>query len=432
MAKKGIAVLTSSGSAVHKLLEDGTAHLGNDLGSCTITLKGSKIELANLDVASATGNTGSIAHAVNAISSSMGQEITDSATRIGAITGSFDDLAEAAFGAGADRGQADYTAVRSSTGVIASATSMLNADQKLDEETVRQRNLLNDLEHTSVVNGEETSTRQNSVRRKIAVEVGDSLAVLSAAGVDNLAEMATSLSQNRNMARDVLVAVAARIDLLDGANNGNSELNQMNSTLNDVSGTIEANRLLNEYGDDAAGTQGTQYVHNQDIRKMNEVMGINADGTHVSVTVNTDGAPLTAAMLPAERDAAIANAANTLDSEVDTLVDTHFQSTGNATTLTMTAGSATLNGSMTMADGTSTFQVPVISAGSSLVNSSDNGTYQTGDEEAGAGSQLAHSGKCFYLDMADDFSRKRFPQGNKFYFCENGIWFPSEMLLDEV
>ena len=443
MAKKGIAVLQSSdGSAVHKLLEDGTAHLGNDQASCTITLKGSKIVLADLDVKSATGTlTGSVAHAVNAISSSMGQEIIDSAARIGAITGSFDNLAEAAFGENADRGQDDYTAVRSSVGVIASATSMLNADQKLDEEVVRQRLVLDDMEHTDIsANGKATS-----VRKKIADVVGDAVNTqLDAEGVQNLQDMADSLNNDRNFARTVLLSVANKIDELDGQSAGAS-LRQLDSTLNDVSGTIEANRLKNELLDvsahpDTAGVHGTQYTHNADIRKMNEVMGINADGTHASVTVLAeDGALDSATDGPVARDVKLANAANTLDSEIDGLLDkldqngaqiAHFKAdTGETITLTMTAGSATMGGSLTS---TGTFGVPVVTAGSTLVATDGSGAYQQGTEVAGGGDQIAHSGKVFYLAMADDPSRTRFPQGNKFYFNENGMWFPSEMLLEDV
>ena len=441
MAKKGIAVLQSSdGSAVHKLLEDGTAHLGNDQASCTITLKGSKIVLADLDVKSATGTlTGSVAHAMNAISSSMGQEIIDSAARIGAITGSFDNLAEAAFGAGADRGNNAY--VQSSIGVIASATSMLNADQKLDEEVVRQRLALDDMEHTDIsANGKATS-----VRKKIADVVGDAVNTqLSADGVQNLQDMATSLTNDRNFARTVLLSVANKIDELHGQSAGAS-LRQLDSTLNDVSGTIEANRLKNELLDvsahpDTAGVHGTQYTHNADIRKMNEVMGINADGTHASVTVLAeDGALDSATDGPVARDVKLANAANTLDSEIDGLLDklngegaqiAHFKAdTGETITLTMTAGSATMGGSLTS---TGTFGVPVVTAGSTLVATDGSGAYQQGTEVAGGGDQIAHSGKVFYLAMADDPSRTRFPQGNKFYFNENGMWFPSEMLLEDV
>jgi hypothetical protein len=443
MTKKGIAVLQSSdGNPVHKLLEDGTAHLGNDQVTCTITLQGSKIELADLDVQSATGTlTGSVAHAMNAISSSMRQEIIDSANRINTITGSFDDLSDAAFGENSDRSNTVYAA--GSTGVITAATSMLNADQLLDEEVVRQRLALDDMEDTDI----SASGKATSVRKKIADVVGDAVNTqLSADGVQSLQEMATSLTNDRNFARTVLLNVANKIDVLDGQSDG-AHLRQLDKTLNDVSGTIEANRLLNEYTDvsahpDTAGAHGSQYTHNADIRKMNEVMGINADGTHASVTVLAeDGALDSATDGPVARDVKLAAAANTLDSEIDGLLDklngsseqiAHFKAdNGETITLTMTAGSATLSGSLT---NTGTFTFPVVSdpTNGSLVRTDGNGAYQGGTEVAGStSSQFAHSGKCFYLAMGDDTARTRFPQGNKFYFNENGVWFPSEMLVED-
>jgi hypothetical protein len=407
MAKKGIAVLQSDGTTAHKLLDDGTATLGDDSANCSITLKGSKVMLDGLNVVSAGAEkSGSIAHAVNAVSSSLETEITNSDTRISNLKTCFDDLAATAHGAGSDR-DTSYSAPTGTT-FAGGATSLLNADEKLNDELVRQLNAL------TVLEGSDTTA--GSVRKKIKDETGD----LSGAQLDKLQEFAASMNDGDGVAttfaRDMLVAIGRTIDELDGITNDDPD-SEISQTLLSVSSSIEANRLLNEYE-----TSGTQYDHKGDIETINQEMGFSSAGALVAATPTTNGvlAASEAHKRPVARDIAIAEGANTLAGDVDTLIDTHFQASGgNQITLTMTAAGtvATLNGAMACSG---EFQVPMVT----------DVTPYLGDSTA----QAANSGKMFFLNDTDSTATARagFEDGKKFYFCEDGVWYASEMLLDET
>jgi len=49
-----------------------------------------------------------------------------------------------------------------------------------------------------------------------------------------------------------------------------------------------------------------------------------------------------------------------------------------------------------------------------------------------AGDQSSNSGKMFYLSGSDDANRTGFEKGDKWYFCEDGQWFPSPFSYGEI
>ena len=82
------------------------------------------------------------------------------------------------------------------------------------------------------------------------------------------------------------------------------------------------------------------------------------------------------------------------------------------------SGSLTVNGNATLGDSSADqvtvngkFQAPKFTA------ETIPDAYKTGD-------QSAHNGHMFYLNAADD-AIIAFPEGQKWYFCEDGVWFAS-------
>jgi hypothetical protein len=251
------------------------------------------------------------------------------------------------------------------------------------------------------------------------------------------------MNNQTNFARDMLVEIGKVVDQLDGeaqaltGTPGSVAADfVMDHTLFSVSSSIELSRIQNEWealtaAEQATGgvTEGSQYGHRIDIETLSQEAGFttsyNADAlvvTDVAPTViPVSGALADTDTKPIARDIAIASAANTLSTNINTLgygpgADSNgwFKAAGSENlTLTMTAGDAKMEKAMTFTGANASLTVPM----------------RTTAPATGEG--IDDSGKMFFMNAADDNARTDFEAGFKFYFCENGEWFNSEFLLDD-
>jgi hypothetical protein len=429
---KGIAILNAAtGAVVHKLVNDGNAQLGTGAGS-TIQLSGT-VKLESLNVPTSAGNridaangsnADNIEKAINGISGSMMQEISDASARRIALNGKVEDLQAAAgltdTGAAStttdstlNGQQLDFSFDHTGQRYISAATSFRDADEKMDAELVKQDEWLDHLE-ADVNTGPTTltndgATTAGSVKYQIQQHVG----TLQGDALDTLEELRTSINSDSVAATTMVNDVADAIDELDGivGRTMNSSLRQAQLDLE-----TERDRRKGSITDDATvpthltdgGTQGA-------IQKK-------IDQIQASVGLTVAGA-LVAADKPAERDIALADLVDTMETRQNTLQTSQFDCVG----LTVT-GVTNMNGHMKFEAADASFNFPVLTA--TQVMAADGGT--------GLQNTSAYNGQVFFLNSSDTACATAinagmiddFADGMKLYFCENGVWHSSYLLQD--
>jgi hypothetical protein len=135
-----------------------------------------------------------------------------------------------------------------------------------------------------------------------------------------------------------------------------------------------------------------------------------ADRISDDTAINSDVDTLISA-----RQTAITNASGTIasgDATVSSAIDA-IEALYSGTTMTL-SGIANFNGNVGVSN-----EVKI------GVHSSVPAAFSTGD-------QSVNSGEMFYLSGSDDANRTGFEKGNKWYFCEDGQWFPSPFSYGEV
>lgn len=399
---KGIAVLNAStGAVVHKLVNDGSAQLGTGAGS-SVVMSGS-VKLENLNVPTsgnridaAGSDADNVEKAINGISGSMGQEITDANTRRTNLNNAVEDLQAAAGLTDGTTNSAvatselngtplDFTFSHAGKRYIDDASSFVDADNQMDTELGLQETAVATLEGSGA----------GSIQKAIADVVG----TLQGTDLDTLEEMRTSINSDAAVATTMLNDIRAAIDELDGTVN-----NAIDSSLRQAQLDLEAERLRRKGSitDDAAvpvslTTGGTQGAIQHKLDAIQASLGFDANGNYQG------------AANPAARDITLAAAVQTMETRQNTLETSQF----DAVALTVT-GVSNIGGHMKFNGAGASFNFPV----------------KTAAEIAAYTNSSSHNGQVFFLNAADDAARTNFEDGMKLYFCENGVWHSSYLLQE--
>ena len=439
--KKGIAVLNAStGNVVHKLMNDGSAQLGESSDSA-ITMNGT-IKLEGLSVPTkagkmvAAGTEGAaasddVAVAINGIDGSLQAEITAASTRRGAVDDAIEDLRDAA---GLVDGQeaADVSATansdlngqnlgfgftHTSTTFISGVSTLKAADVELDKEIKRQNDAI------GVLNGAEGD--DGSVKKAIAAVRG----TLVEGDLDTMEEMRTSIGADNEFAKNMVIAINDAIDDLDGVIGGNNQNVGLNDSMDDVETLLENERDRRKGNKDdveeadvesessvTAGEladEGTQGWNQKQLDDIQLAIGHQAEGAL--------GAGIT--VKPAARDIDLANKVKVMEGRQSDLINVKFEAQG--LTVTGTAG-AVIDGHMKFDGDGASFNFPTMTAAEVA--------------SMGLTNSDTHNGKVFYLSSEDsacadaisnDNLAEDFADGKKLYFCEKGVWHSSYLLKEQ-
>lgn len=440
MAKKGISVITDAGAVAHKLVNDGSGRLGTG-ASDTIVMSGS-VRLENLSVPTkngvmvsgstpGAGASDDIELAINGISGSVGANIAAASTRrsnisssieqLQTVSGLTDDLTPTLTSSTANSeilGEPmqftfDYSAQR----FITNAATLKAADEALDVELVRQKawvDHLNDVDTAGpltassglfLADGTQVNTA-GSIKYQIAQVVGD----LDAGTLDTLAELSTSLGGDRNFVVNMVTAINNTIDALDGIvdNPAGGITLTLSATLDALEDererrTGQRTTVVGTSVNPHLTASGSQGLIKERLDEIQTAVGLDANGNLVS-----------GADAPAVRDISLANDIKLMEERHTYLINTNFDA--NAVTIT---GATAIVGHMNVSGANSSFKFPVLTAAQVEAHSYHNG------------SQASNNGKIFMLSGSVGTTiNTEFPNTNTLYFCENGVWHPSNLLKE--
>jgi len=445
---KGIAVLNATnGNAVHKLLDDGNATIGD--GSGLVALSGS-VQLQDLVVKVAQDATDSnkyklvddgtetssdnVALAIEGIKNSVADEVTattgDAAVRRSGVDGKIDNVRNA-IGLTGDGVKGQYTDADgvTQTGDIDNMNVTVSwktngVDARYVPDTTAT------MLAADIALGNQANTQSGELTQLYADVTSSINAVkgtLKGAELDTLEEIAASIDDDTSFATNIVLDIATAMDQLSGETGGD-----FTNTLQSVSSSIHSEIVRASAdapadGSDSTISKSSQHFLGQSIANLQAKIGLTVDGSDEDAVVKPAGAKYF------DQTDELSGRDTKLDAQIKVVENALTTLTTNYTCHKLTlsnAAASTIGTEMKFdnANSDASFTLPTMTAIPSEFQSAD---------------QSGNSGKMFFLNAADaatagdrvyaglNGAEHNFDDGMKIYFCENGVWHSSEMLKQQ-